>query len=711
MRHFFLLLVILVFASASRAQSVSHLTVTDNGNTVILAGNFNDDGGGDIVSVDSDGNLNCVPSDGGKYDLATVVSSVQFQTFMEYVANTTATLKAGSSDYIIVGGDGIVNVYSSSSCTFTLTQSLIIQGIATDVFVTPPPSGSGGVYVTVVSSVAGQSAFTFFSAVFQNSDGTLAPGPAGLGPGAEGFAAGSSIAIANFVEPQPTGPLSTLSVSLWKFADGAWTNTPSFIPPGVPQGFVTAPNTGDLYLISHDTSNVYVQQVDPSSGAAGTPVTLAVGGQAYGLATFAADSFAVPVNSGIQIFQDSSGNGIWAPLGDPITVAIPGTPNLRSWVGSGAALPSGFAMQSPDGTATAFTVTNGAMASAPASLAFPPTEPGSSSSLPLTLTNTGNLPLNVTGASFSGTNSADFSQTNNCMAVAPATACTVMVLFTPSSLLAESAQLALQSNAVNSPTDVSLTSAPAPVAILVTSSTSLDFGTVAVNSSATKMLTIGNSGNAALTSLALQVSGSGFSLANPCPTSLAPLAQCSVTITFTPTAGGNVTGTLTVTSNLSPVTIALLGAGSGSAPAVTATPPALTASGGGMVTAQITFSNFPSMPTLTASCQIPAGSCSIQNNSELVVTTTLRSTAIAPTNAGRKWLCPAAVLAVLMMWIIAPRRRRVAVAFAVLTMLAACGGSGSPPKNTGTPAGTYNVIVTGTAGAVSQSVTVPVTVN
>jgi hypothetical protein len=707
MRHFFLLLAILLVASASRAQSVSHLTVTDNGNAVVLAGNFNNDGGGDIVSVDSAGNVNCLPSDGGKYDLATVVSPVQFPSSVTS-GSTTATLKIGASDYIMLGGDGIVNVYSSSSCTFTFTQSLVVEGFVSNVVVTPPPSGNGGVYVTVVSGVGGETGPIFFSAVFQNSDGTLAPGPAGLGLGNEGFAAGSSIAISNFVEPQPPGPVTTVSISFWKFADGAWTNTPSFIPPGFPEGFVTAPNTGALYLISIDTSNIYVQQVDPSSGAASAPVAFPVGAEANSPVTFGADSFAMAINFGVQIFQDSTGNGIWAPLGDPITVAIPGSQNLRTW-STGAALPSGFALQSPDGTATAFTVTNGAMVSAPTSLVFPPTEPGSSSSLPLTLTNTGNLPLNVTGGSFSGTNSADFSQTNNCTAVAPGTACTVMILFAPSSLSAESAQLALESNAVNSPTDVALTSAPAPVAILTTSSTSLDFGTVAVNSSATKMLTIGNSGNATLTSLAVQVSGSGFTLANPCPASLAALAQCSVTVTFTPTAGGNVTGTLTITSSLSPVTVALLG--SGSAPAVTAAPPALTASGGGMVTAQITFSNFPSMPTLTASCQIPAGSCSIQNNSELVVTTTPRSTAIAPTNTGRKWLWPAAILALLMMWIIAPRRRRVTVTFAALTMLTACGGSGSPPKNTGTPAGTYNVIVTGTAGAVMQSVTVPVTVN
>ena len=710
MRRFWVLLAILVIPSASRAQSVSDVTVTNNGNLVILAGNFNGDGGGDIVSDDANGNLYCLPSDGGKYDLGVVVSAVQFPGSPNDVSTATATLKSGGSDYIILGSDGIVNVYSSSSCIFTLTQSLIIEGVPTDVFVTSPSTGTGVLYVTITSAVAGQTAFTFYSQIFQNSNGTLSPGPAGLGPGAEGFAAGSSIALANFVDPQPPGPLSTLSVSLWTFANGAWTNTPSFVAPGIPEGFVTAPNTKALYLVSDDVTNVYVQQVDPTSGAASAPVTFAVGSEAQGMVAFDGDSFAIALDFGVQIFQDSSSNGIWAPLGGQITVAIPGSQNLRQWVGSGAPLPSGFAFQSPDGTATAFLVTNGAMVSAPAALAFPATEPGSSSSLPLTVTNTGNEPLNVTGGAFSGTNGGDFSQTNNCTAVAPATTCTITVVFSPSTFSAENATLAIQSNADNSPTGVSLTTAPAPAPIVSISSTSLDFGTVAVNSSAMKILTIGNSGSAALGNLAVQLSGAGFTLSNPCPASLAVLAQCTVTVTFAPTATGSASGTLTITSNVSPVSVSLQGSGS-PAPAVTAAPPALSATSGGSATAQITFSNFATTPTITASCQIPAGSCTIQNNSELVVTTMRRSSMIAPADPNANWHWPAALLVLGMLWTIAPRRRRATLALAGLIMLAACGGSGSAPAVTGTPAGTYNVVVTGTAGAVTQSVTVPVTVN
>jgi multidrug efflux pump subunit AcrA (membrane-fusion protein) len=75
------------------------------------------------------------------------------------------------------------------------------------------------------------------------------------------------------------------------------------------------------------------------------------------------------------------------------------------------------------------------------------------------------------------------------------------------------------------------------------------------------------------------------------------------------------------------------------------------------------------------------------------------------------WPWSATVLLVAMaVMMMAPRRRRIALALAGAIILAACGGGGAPVV-TGTPAGSYKVVVTGTAGSVSQSVTVPVTVN
>jgi hypothetical protein len=123
MRQILVVLAILSVSHTASAQSISNISVTDNGNNIVLAGNFDNDGGGDIVSEDSNGNLNCVPSDSGKYDLGVAVSPVQFPGPIVETGKATATLKTGATDYAILGGNGIVNVYSSAACTFTLTQS------------------------------------------------------------------------------------------------------------------------------------------------------------------------------------------------------------------------------------------------------------------------------------------------------------------------------------------------------------------------------------------------------------------------------------------------------------------------------------------------------------------------------------------------------------------------------------------------------------
>ncbi|MGH9541683.1 MAG: hypothetical protein ACRD2H_07350, partial [Terriglobales bacterium] len=69
-----------------------------------------------------------------------------------------------------------------------------------------------------------------------------------------------------------------------------------------------------------------------------------------------------------------------------------------------------------------------------------------------------------------------------------------------------------------------------------------------------------------------------FTEANNCGASLAPGAVCGISVTFTPSAAGDRTGTLTVTDNAgdSPETVALSGAGAVSPPVIT------TIAGGGV---------------------------------------------------------------------------------------------------------------------------------
>jgi hypothetical protein len=112
-------------------------------------------------------------------------------------------------------------------------------------------------------------------------------------------------------------------------------------------------------------------------------------------------------------------------------------------------------------------------------------------SLPVTLSNTGNAALNIASISITGTNSGDFAQTNNCGAtLAPSTQCTVNVTFAPSVAGAETASLQFTDDAGGSPQQVPMsgTGVSAPPSYSITANpTSLS---IAQGHSGSTVLTI-----------------------------------------------------------------------------------------------------------------------------------------------------------------------------------------------------------------------------
>jgi hypothetical protein len=76
----------------------------------------------------------------------------------------------------------------------------------------------------------------------------------------------------------------------------------------------------------------------------------------------------------------------------------------------------------------------------------------------VTVTNSGTVPLVFTSITMGGANPGRFPQTNNCGAgLAPNASCTVTISFQPNRRAARSATLSIRSNAVNSPTTVTMT--------------------------------------------------------------------------------------------------------------------------------------------------------------------------------------------------------------------------------------------------------------
>ncbi len=208
----------------------------------------------------------------------------------------------------------------------------------------------------------------------------------------------------------------------------------------------------------------------------------------------------------------------------------------------------------------------------------------SSAAQNVTLTNTGGATLNISNIGLTGANTGDYSYTTTCgSTVAAAGNCTFSVTFKPTASGSRTAAVTITDDAGGSPQAISLTGtgagAPAPAVSL--SPGSLMFTSQTINTtSASKPVTLTNSGNAALTINSIAASAQ-YGQTNNCPISPATLAAagtCTINVTFTPTATGTQTGSVTITDNASgsPHTVSLSGTGAAAgAPSVSLTPTSL----------------------------------------------------------------------------------------------------------------------------------------
>jgi hypothetical protein len=110
--------------------------------------------------------------------------------------------------------------------------------------------------------------------------------------------------------------------------------------------------------------------------------------------------------------------------------------------------------------------------------------------------------------------------------------------------------------------------------------TASNFTATAGSSSATQIFSLVNQGNQLLAINSISIVGTGassFSQTNTCLATLAPNANCSISINFNPSVAGTFTATLQIADNApgSPQTLVLNGTGIAPAPAVTFSPSTL----------------------------------------------------------------------------------------------------------------------------------------
>ncbi len=188
----------------------------------------------------------------------------------------------------------------------------------------------------------------------------------------------------------------------------------------------------------------------------------------------------------------------------------------------------------------------------------------SSKAKSVTLTNTGSASLSITSIAITGANPADFTETNNCgTTLAINASCAINVTFKPQAINTRSAAVTIIDNASGSPQSVPLSGVGTQVKLSVAA---LSYGNVTVGTSSTKNLTFTNSGTTTVNITGITIGGTNagdFTETNNCGSSVAGKKSCTISVTFTPSAKGKRTGTLSVNDDGggSPQNVSLTGTG------------------------------------------------------------------------------------------------------------------------------------------------------
>ncbi len=263
------------------------------------------------------------------------------------------------------------------------------------------------------------------------------------------------------------------------------------------------------------------------------------------------------------------------------------------------------------------------------SLTFPATVVGDTSAAQtVTLTNTGNVTIVVSAV----TATPDFSVQNGCATIPAGSSCTLSVASSPQSYGDHIAALEIATNGASSLSFISLI-APGEAPPLSFSPSSLTFGDVPVGTASILPITVANT-----SATPVQITGitgsSDFAVGGTCPAgggTLAAQATCTAQVTFTPSATGQRTGTISFATSAATSPLTVTAAGTGTAPQLTANPATLAFGGidvGSSATLSVTLTNAGSAPasglalsvagdyTVSSPCSqttlAPGASCVIQ---------------------------------------------------------------------------------------------------
>lgn len=210
------------------------------------------------------------------------------------------------------------------------------------------------------------------------------------------------------------------------------------------------------------------------------------------------------------------------------------------------------------------TTTGIAMEVTPNPLDFGTVMVGSSSTQTVTVSNSGSVKFTLTKVSASGAGFT-ISGLPNPETLVPGKSINLTVVFKPTSATQESSNLLVAINAQSPHTAGSLKGTGSNSLLSVTPSV-VGFGNVSVGSPVTQPLRLTNSGSDSVMIKSVSATGSGFSISGLItPQTLTPGESVNFTAEFNPKSAGTETGTISITTEGTPVNVGLNGVGVSSA--------------------------------------------------------------------------------------------------------------------------------------------------
>jgi len=401
------------------------------------------------------------------------------------------------------------------------------------------------------------------------------------------------------------------------------------------------------------------------------------------------------------------------------------------------------------------------------SLTFTNQQPGvASAPQTLTITNAGSTPMANIGFAFTGSAAANYSvSSTTCGAVLNGGSnCTDQVVFTPNATGVITATLAISSSAADvAPVSVALNGTGLLASGLTANPVLLTFAVVAAGQSSTaQSVTVTNSSNYDIGSVALATSAPFNVAQNGCIGSLAAGANCTASVVFAPSTAGSATGSLTVSSLAvaAPASVTLSGIGFDFTVAFSG-PSSQTVAAGQQANYTLVLTPIGSSGTFTFACgALPTDAlclfspttqtlnAGVQGNVLVEISTTSNKARLEKPEFGRPgsrsggasprlarwggrpgkpgfWRALPLTCGLLLLPL-AIRRRPKIFQLAVLLAVLACGissctssgggtggsgGSGGSGGGSGTPTGTYTIPVTVTANGISHAADLVLTVD